>query len=70
MLKIRCNNNILQIGGPYMKNIIWELFSKTGNIETYLLLKEIEGTNPLENVVDYSDPSEQEIETEGNLKSF
>lgn len=25
-----------------MKNIIWDLFYQTGNVETYLLLKQIE----------------------------
>jgi len=46
-----------------MKKVIWELFSKTGNIETYLLLKEIENDHPLENVVDYSEHQEQHVET-------
>lgn len=31
-----------------MIDLTWKLFSKTGNIETYLLLKELEEGNMLE----------------------
>jgi hypothetical protein len=29
-------------GGLYMLDFTWELFSETGNVDTYLLFKEIE----------------------------
>lgn len=50
-----------------MKNVMWELFSKTGNIETYLLLKEIESEKPQENVVDYSEEIDSTMEFSNDM---
>lgn len=47
-----------------MENLAWNMFSKTGNIEIYLLLKEIEKDHPLVSVVDYKENKELKAETE------
>lgn len=47
-----------------MKDTIWKLFSQTGNIETYLLLKEIENDSPLEDVVHFTNATDQSIEVD------
>jgi len=58
-----CNNNINHVGGLKLKKLIWKLFRKTGNIETYLLLKQMENDHPLENVVNYSETPKQKIKS-------
>lgn len=55
-------------GGELLVNdVIWKLFSQTGNIETYLLLKEIESDSPLENVTQYTHETDQTIKLETDL---
>ncbi|MEI3611682.1 YqzL family protein [Pseudogracilibacillus sp. SO30301A] len=38
-----------------MNNLIWSLFQKTGNVETYLLLKELENEQLEEEKIESED---------------
>lgn len=49
-----------------MHNLVWSLFLKTGNIETYLLLKELENEQ-LQKKMDETDDSNHSLTTETKM---
>lgn len=46
-----------------MIDVTWKIFCQTGNIEAYLLLRELENEPPKKDVVEGEDDTEMSIDT-------